>query len=183
MIVANVGFGVLPLRVDADGSASGRFLPGPAAFIEARPADAPPPLPAPDSIDLTLHQTPNGTRPTELMGDAFDPEFGFAVSVCLPGLFTVWSDTKDWYAAVDGATRSWARVNRDTGGHATVSSGGARRLWDEMETIHAVGGRRSASPRPARPDRRPGRRPHPVGGRTRRPFVDARRVIEPRPVV
>jgi methyltransferase of ATP-grasp peptide maturase system len=135
IIVANVGLGVVPLLLEDDGTASGRFLPDVASFIEVRPADGPPPLSTYDAIELILDQVDGEARGATLFGDAFDEECVFVTTITTPSLFRLWSPS-EWYGVAHGATRSWARAEQTDGG-ATVVQGGPRRLWDELETAHA----------------------------------------------
>ncbi len=142
LIVANIGFGVVPLRVEAHGSAQGRFLSSVAAFIEARPADAPRTLGKDETISLADGE--GDSRPVSIPREIDDEEFSFFLRLTTPGLSRVLGILNDeagerchWLANPD--TRSWARATvRD--GQGSVTQGGSRRLWDELEKAHACWG-------------------------------------------
>jgi Protein-L-isoaspartate(D-aspartate) O-methyltransferase (PCMT) len=148
IVVANVGYGVVPLHVAADGSASGRFIPEAVAFIEARPADAGPALPFADAVDLVYG--PGDQAPAEVPDGIGDEEFWFWVNAAAPGLtwFELFDDEGDGTSRclVDPVTRSWYRVLTTPAGHTTVTQAGPRRLFDELRTMHD---RWTAAGRPA----------------------------------
>ncbi|HEX5497367.1 MAG TPA: hypothetical protein VFX70_22620 [Mycobacteriales bacterium] len=136
MIVANVGQGVVPLRVDAGGSASGWFLPGPASFIEARPADAPDGMPFDAAVDLVYAQG-DSTRSADPLVGIGDEAFWFVVHVVMPGhvWFELHEDDNTTYCLVDPMTRSWYRATR-AADRMTVTQAGSRRVWDDLAAIH-----------------------------------------------
>lgn len=143
VIVANIGFGVVPLHVADDKSATGRFLTDVAAFIEARPADSTTgPISINEAIDLA-YGIGDERHPTDLPDGIDDEEFWFAFQVTRPGLF--WfevreSDDDNARARflVDPKSRSWYRARTELpDGGTVVHQAGRRRLWDEMEAAHA----------------------------------------------
>ncbi|GIF08476.1 hypothetical protein Asi03nite_60140 [Actinoplanes siamensis] len=52
IVLANIGFGVVPLVCDDQHTLTGRLLPGFAGFMEARTADGAKPLTADEAIAL-----------------------------------------------------------------------------------------------------------------------------------
>lgn len=137
VIVANVGHGVVPLRVEADGSAAGRFLAGPASFIEARPADAPGDMPFDAAIELVYAQGEH-TRSADPVAGIGDEAFWFVVHIVMPGhvWFELHEDDSRTYCLVDPVTRSWYRAT-EAAGRMTVTQAGPRRVWDDLTAIHA----------------------------------------------
>lgn len=136
IIVANLGFGVIPLRVAADGTAWGRFHPTMAAFIQARPATGPTAPTSQEILDRCLYdQVPETPAGGELAA-VDDPEFEFVCSVCLPGVYWCAIDLRQdenryVHCFADNAG-SWARATLP---NWVVAQGGPRRLWDEVAAL------------------------------------------------
>ena len=147
MLLANLSYGVVPLRRSADGSVAGRFVPQVAGFIEARQADTPPPWTTQHLLDVCMDSHP---QPTTTTSDAFDllgadGEFDFFRQLIIPGITWCALDPGDGeflHCLGDADTESWARAYRQ-GGTTTVYQDGPRRLWDELEASrdrwHAAG--------------------------------------------
>jgi hypothetical protein len=140
MVLANLSFGVVPLRLAADGSASGQFVAEVAGFIEARQADGPSSWTASQLLDTCLGHTPDPTTGDgEAFGGVDDEEFGFFWQLVTPGVTwcgLVPEDDEYIHCLGHAETGSWARAHRQ-GGSITVHQTGPRRLWDELEDIHA----------------------------------------------
>ncbi|MBF9135222.1 ATP-grasp peptide maturase system methyltransferase [Plantactinospora sp. S1510] len=134
IVLANLSYGVVPLRVDDNGNGIGRFLPQVAAFIEARPADGP----LGPSVDEIVRTCMEGrgadsaadVRAVELFTD---PNCEFFWHLAQPDVYQCGPllDGGEVHCLVDGATGSWARV-RHHGDEVTVTQGGGRRMWDEV---------------------------------------------------
>ncbi len=127
--MANVGFGVVPLRVEADGSAQGRFLPNFAAFIEARPADGSSAL-APNQV-ISLASSEGDSRPLSLPNGIDKEEFEFFLRLTTPGIDRVVGTLEEdpdekryWFADAGTGSRARAEVQRGEGSitQARVSS-------------------------------------------------------------
>lgn len=138
VIVANLGFGVVALRVSKNHAARGRFRPEVAAFIEARQADSPPPLSTRDAI--TLSQGEGTVRPATIYGDLDCEEFQFLVKILMPCVNWIkLADTQsrvEHYILADVDTRAWARTTSGGDDPPFVKQAGSRLLWDELETLH-----------------------------------------------
>lgn len=133
VVVANLGVGVVPLRVAEDGSASGRFLPEVAAFIEARHADGPPGPSVDEVFDRCMHGqgtvTPTGGEIVEWD----DPGYEFVRRLCLPDVRWCGAELPDEFMhCLADDQRSWARAQLPT---ALVAQGGPRRLWDDVAVL------------------------------------------------
>lgn len=138
IILANLGYGLARLHRYSDGSASGRFLPATAAFIEARPADVPPALPVPAAI--TLATSNDGDQRAVTAPEVIDEaELWFITKLLLPTVARVTLQLDEAagrrrLCLVDPVTSSWARADL-TGDNGTLHQGGPRRLWDELEQV------------------------------------------------
>lgn len=136
IILANLGYGLAKLHRHHDGSASGQFLTTTAAFIDARPAGTPAPLPVPESIALaTSHD--GVQRPVSAPPVLDSNSFWFTAKLLLPTVahLTLHNDEdpdRQQHLLVDPITRSWARADL-TGQAGTLHQGGRRRLWEELE--------------------------------------------------
>lgn len=140
-IVTPIGTGIAVLTVTSPATAQGRFLPISAYFMPMRP---PHPDAGPSAPALAEAQSATGhVRPAELAGETIlDDAFQFPLSLTLPDLthaMTGDPEPAHLFALPDG---SWARVR--TG---TAAQNGPRRIWDEIEDLHADWLRRG---RPAR---------------------------------
>lgn len=134
IIVANIGRGLIALRVAEDGYAEGRYTMDNIGFMPARPAGVEPPPTAQDIYSLIQDTDGRPTRSTTLFGDMHDDHFEAVAALTSPDLEAIWSEQDGWYAVAD-ATGSWARADKTVGG-ATVTQHG-RPLWDGLETAHA----------------------------------------------
>ncbi len=137
LVLANLSYGVVPLRVDADGAGEGRFLPQVAAFIEARPADGP----VGPTIDRMVEMCTGGYGPestaTAQEANWFaDPQCEFFWRLAEPGVHqcTLAPGGSRIHCIVDAGTDSWARVRHDATG-VTVTQGGSRRVWDNLVEV------------------------------------------------
>ncbi|MFY1595563.1 ATP-grasp peptide maturase system methyltransferase [Micromonospora sp. WMMD737] len=137
IVLANMSFGVAPLRICADGYGHGRFLPQVAAFIEARPADGP----LGPTTDQMVAMCMGGTGDTSI-GSAedvarfTDPQGEFFWRLMEPGVYhcELLPDGETVHCLVDAGTSSWARVVcRDA--TVTVVQGGPRRVWDDLSEV------------------------------------------------
>jgi methyltransferase of ATP-grasp peptide maturase system len=115
--------------------AEGNFLPGYGGFMPARSVSPP------DTLALlTASQGRRGdSRPAAVSGLALDdPSFSFVAALRLSaariGVRSEAGPDKFWLLGHDG---SWACQTADTAGQIIAVQGGRRRLWDELEAIHA----------------------------------------------
>jgi methyltransferase of ATP-grasp peptide maturase system len=146
LILANLSHGVVPLRVTDNHTATGRFVPEVAGFIQARTADGPAEWTFRQLLDVCMPNATAGTqtgdtRPARTDLDAFadmsNDEFDFFWRLLTPGLTWCGLDAPDGFIHClgDAATGSWARAQHH-GDHAEVHQHGPRRLWDELRHDH-----------------------------------------------
>ncbi|WP_131735979.1 ATP-grasp peptide maturase system methyltransferase [Actinomadura roseirufa] len=135
LILANVAGGLagamVLVRVDADGTATGRYLSKWAGFMPARSRK---PVAEPTYPDV------DSTRETLLSPDALDePTFAFLAQLHVGDASPYWATREDGsplfgLAAPDG---SWAEIHpADDHGRRHVEQGGPRVLWDLVEAAH-----------------------------------------------
>ncbi|MGH8909766.1 MAG: hypothetical protein ACRD0K_25560, partial [Egibacteraceae bacterium] len=137
--------GLARVEVCADGSAAGRFLADSAYFMPMRGHGwEPPPLP-----ELRQRVQQQGCqRPVTLPQRIADERFWFLVQLALPGVERVWLPrvvrpdepvpSRTLFESpclVDLTDGSWARTET-TGRRGSVTQGGPRRLWDEIEALY-----------------------------------------------
>ncbi|PZG16491.1 protein-L-isoaspartate(D-aspartate) O-methyltransferase [Micromonospora craterilacus] len=138
LVLANLSYGVVPLRLDEDGTASGRFVRQVASFIEARPADGP----LGPTVDRMVEMCMGGTG-DEQAGEPADVELlvesacEFFWRLAEPGVYQaalLLSADETVHLLVDAGTDSWARVHagRDS---VRVVQAGERRVWNEVVTV------------------------------------------------
>ncbi|MGH8900020.1 MAG: methyltransferase domain-containing protein [Egibacteraceae bacterium] len=138
LILANLlpgfGGGLVRLEVRPDHSASGRFLPDPAYFMRMRGTRATQP-PLSELIALTNGE--GAVRPAVLQGDLGEDSLWFLAGLVMPHVVRFGSPGTqsifDLPRLVDLEDRSWARIDRTSDGHS-VTQGGPRNLWDELES-------------------------------------------------
>lgn len=136
LVLANLSYGVVPLRVDDTGAGHGRFLPQVAAFIEARPADGPVGPTVADMVSSCMGSTgttsPGHNRDVALFGD---PCGEFWWRLAEPSIYhcTLLPDGEVVHCLVDADTDSWARIHAQ-GSTVTVTQGGPRRIWHAVTT-------------------------------------------------
>ncbi|MDM4721428.1 ATP-grasp peptide maturase system methyltransferase [Micromonospora sp. WMMA1363] len=136
LILANLSYGVVPLRVDDTGTGHGRFLPQIAAFIEARPADGPIGPTVADMVTRCMSGTgttsPGSERDVELFTD---PGGEFFWRLTGPSIYqcTLLPDGEEVHCLVDADTGSWARIHTQ-GPTVTVVQSGPRQLWHAVAT-------------------------------------------------
>ncbi|MGW2324832.1 methyltransferase domain-containing protein [Streptomyces sp. NPDC001700] len=136
VIVANVGCAIARLSIAADHSADGRFLPGLATFMAARPT--------PDAMGTTAQrlvkpllawtgQTREITTPASL--DATGPQF--LASLLHPQVddFVLTNDGQQTRCLFEPRTSSWARITMTGARTARLDHGGPRDLWAEREPL------------------------------------------------
>lgn len=139
LILANLyrelGGGALALLIVHDDRAEGNFLLDYGGFMPVRSQNPPETL----ALLNGARGKHGNSRPAILDGHALDdPAFGFLAALRMsaqrievqpetgPGQF--------WLVSRDG---SWAYQTTDPTGRLVATQGGQRRLWDELETIHA----------------------------------------------
>jgi len=141
VILANIGFGTVALRLADDGAASGRFLRDGAAFIAARATSQFVTVAPGRIVELchgqgTLHRYP---PVTEILLD--NAEFQFVLQLALPHLASVVIEATESCGPIrclfDAATGSWARAEKKPNGFA-VNHGGTMNLWDETLRVLSV---------------------------------------------
>jgi protein-L-isoaspartate(D-aspartate) O-methyltransferase len=144
-------FALLLLDVDAHGHAVGRFLTQSGGFMlrrtdPTRAADYTVPITRPDTAATT---TATAVDPTQLYRRG---DWGLLAQSCAPEVisrqvYLTDPDPADPDAepplATELATRdgaSWAQIHHDPGpdGAHAVTQAGPRRLWDEIEALHAT---------------------------------------------
>ncbi|MEU3185789.1 methyltransferase domain-containing protein [Streptomyces sp. NPDC006923] len=137
VIVANVGCGIVRLRVDANHDARGPFLPDLATFMAARPT--------PDTVGTTargltktfLSRTGNTREiapPTRL--DTEMPQFFAALVHPTVIDFTLTGDDNQHMLCLyESRTSSWARITSLDVQMAHLEHGGPRDLWAEREPL------------------------------------------------
>jgi methyltransferase of ATP-grasp peptide maturase system len=130
VVLANIGLGVMPLRVaDDGGSATGAALRTTASFVPARAGNAPPNLSA--TAALALREGESRTEPATVTTDLHDEDFLAWLQIAVPGLTRVAIKHEGGpfnylFAAHD---RSWALGIREPGQPGQVRQGGPRDLW------------------------------------------------------
>ncbi|MEU1792502.1 methyltransferase domain-containing protein [Streptomyces sparsogenes] len=137
VIVANIGFAIVRLEVAADHSAVGRFLPGLATFMTARPT--------PDSVSATagslvqpLLTWTGQTRGITIPAGVDAPGPQFLASMLHPRIsdFALADDDgRQIRCLFDPVTESWARITVTGVTSARLDHGGPRDLWAEREPL------------------------------------------------
>jgi methyltransferase of ATP-grasp peptide maturase system len=136
VIVANIGCGIARLEVAADNSARGRFLPGLATFMTARPA--------PDAVGTTAQRlvkpllTWTGETREITVPDLDAPVPQFFASLLHPGVadFVLANDDgQQMRCLFEPRTSSWARIIMTGVRIARLDHGGPRDLWAEREPL------------------------------------------------
>ncbi|MFH8619906.1 methyltransferase domain-containing protein [Streptomyces sp. NPDC017979] len=138
IVVTNIGNGVARLTVDRDGTAEGRFLPGDAMFMRARPE---PDHTAPVAAQFTgLIMNETGTRremDLPVSADEIVHTLAHEIWMLHHDVLSMsfGTDPTDPAAVVHGlvhpSTGSWARITPQAGDRVTVEHDGARDLWGE----------------------------------------------------
>ncbi|WNE96301.1 methyltransferase domain-containing protein [Streptomyces luomodiensis] len=136
-IVANIGCAIARLVLDTSHSASGRFLPGLATFITARPT--------PDTVGTTAKRlvqpllTWSGeTREITVPASLDVPVVQLLSSLAHPAVtdFTlVDEEGRQIRCLYDPDTSSWARITLTGVTTARLDHGGPRDLWAEREPL------------------------------------------------
>jgi len=130
--------------VDADKSAHGRFLPETVRFMPLRSAEQPfQQLP---ELSARAVSEPGEHRKTSLDPAALrERPFAFLAQLALPGTEAGHVIVKDgqtrgptYFCLTDPRSQAWARVETDTTTDRSVTQGGDRRLWDELEAMHEL---------------------------------------------
>jgi protein-L-isoaspartate(D-aspartate) O-methyltransferase len=131
----DLGGGALARLTVFGDRAEGNFLPDYGGFMPTRSENAP------DTLALlSASQNSQGdSRLTDLGGYALnDSAFSFLAALRIPaGRIEVHGESgpdKFWLLDRDG---SWAYQTTDTAGRKIAVQGGKRRLWDELEAVHA----------------------------------------------
>lgn len=140
----NFGGNLAKLTVDADQSAHGRFLAETVRFMPLRSSEQPfEQLP---DLSSRAVSAAGETRTTDLdpgMLRDRDRFFAFFAQLSMPGteigqIIMKNGDTRGpmYFCLTDPHTHAWARVLMDETTDCTVTQGGDRRLWDELEAAH-----------------------------------------------
>jgi hypothetical protein len=136
------------IAVNADRSAHGRFLPPAVNFMPLRSAEHP------FQMDLSATAaTASGEQRMTNLDHAVLREraFAFFAQVALPGTRTehirITGGGPMYFCVTDPRSEAWARVEVDTDADRSVTQGGERRLWDELEAAHELW-QRLQQPRP-----------------------------------
>ncbi|MEU9792659.1 methyltransferase domain-containing protein [Streptomyces sparsogenes] len=139
VIVANIGCAIVRLKVAADHSAAGRFLPGLATFMTARPT--------PDTVSATagslvqpLLTWTDRTRGITVPAGLDTPGPQFLASMLHPMIsdFALADDGgRQIRCLFDPVTESWARITMTGVTSARLDHGGPRDLWAEREPLLA----------------------------------------------
>ncbi|MGH8886002.1 MAG: methyltransferase domain-containing protein [Egibacteraceae bacterium] len=139
LILANLrggfGGGLVRIEVADDGSAVGKLLPDPAAFIAMRGAR----LPQPPLSELVSLSNGNGvSRSASMPSGLEDESFWLLAGFGLPHAVRFGSLKPEVLPPrlVDLGDGSWSRVDRTPEDGHTVTQGGPRSLWDELESLH-----------------------------------------------
>lgn len=132
MILANIGLGLVRLRMDGTGAAHGRFLPGTAGFMRLL-SELAPAVPTPARVLSTTAEEPDRVRhfgPVPGLDDHAVSEF--LLSLLLPsGLRVVQHGGQgDVHCVLDGSSGAWFRAKVAADGHVTVAERGPLPLWD-----------------------------------------------------
>jgi methyltransferase of ATP-grasp peptide maturase system len=161
-VVANVGYGVAPLRVADDGSATGRYVGDIVGFIESRTADGAVTTVPIDQAVTAVTGPAGGEHVTTPRPDTLaDDEFLFFHRIIVPSVmrFSLTDDDgAELRCLYDPPTGSWARAHLADDG-AEVTQHGPRRLWSELLGAHT---RWTSAGRPSHD--RLGLTVHPDGG-------------------
>ncbi|KWX08756.1 hypothetical protein TR74_13535 [Carbonactinospora thermoautotrophica] len=139
-VVGSLGaYGYVRLTVSEDGTATGRFLPDTVSFMRSRTEGGP----TVGSMMRPAYEAKKAGVPgraSALGGDVLGTDsFAWAVQLFMPGVLQV-GLTEDgangrWLLHPDG---SWSCLETYPDGRdPQVFQGGPRRLWDEVETVHA----------------------------------------------
>ncbi|MEV0214379.1 ATP-grasp peptide maturase system methyltransferase [Micromonospora sp. NPDC050695] len=137
LVMANMSYGVVPLRVRPDGSGEGRFLSQVCAFIEARPADGPLGPTSDRMIEVCMGGEGATSAGTVQQVEWFaEDRCEFFWRLSEPSVYqcTLTGDMGKIHCLVDAGTDSWARVHHDQSG-VTVVQGGSRRVWDDIMQV------------------------------------------------
>uniref|UniRef100_UPI0004CB8854 protein-L-isoaspartate(D-aspartate) O-methyltransferase n=1 Tax=Streptomyces hygroscopicus TaxID=1912 RepID=UPI0004CB8854 len=138
VIVVNIGCGIARLSITADRSATGRFLPGLATFMTARPTPDTVRGTAGSLVQPLLTWTGQTRGITVPALDAPGPQF--LASMLHPGIsdFAVADDdSRQIRCLFDPVTESWARITMTGVTSARLDHGGPRDLWAEREPLLA----------------------------------------------
>jgi methyltransferase of ATP-grasp peptide maturase system len=137
-----------------DKTAHGRFLAETVRFMPLRSTEQPFEL-LPELSARAVNE-PGEHRTTTLDPAALrdrDRAFAFLAQLAMPGTETghviVRDETRDpmYFCLTDPHSQAWARVCTDATTDRTVTQGGDRRLWDELEAAHDLW-QRLGQPRP-----------------------------------
>jgi protein-L-isoaspartate O-methyltransferase len=139
--------------VAAERSAHGRFLPETVSFMPLRSTEQP--FDLQPKLSARAVNEPGEHRTTHLDPTVLRTErtFAFFAQLAMPGTEAGHVITKDgqtretYFCLTDPLTQSWARVGPSTTPRYTVTQGGERRLWDELEAAHTLW-QQLAQPRP-----------------------------------
>ena len=135
-IVAALGYGLISLTIGEHGSATGRFLPTLAAFMQARtgPDDAPTPV---RSYAGRLATAEGHTYGTELPADLNERMPTFLGSLVHPDVLelSMLLEGKTMHGYVHPDSQSWARLTPRGDGTARLDHGGPRNLWTERAPL------------------------------------------------
>ena len=128
-IVTPIGAGIAVLTVTGPAAAEGRFLPISAYFMQLRPLTGS----GPSAPALTQARSAAGeVRAAQLPGETvLDDAFRFPLSLTLTDLTHAMTDDPNPAHLFALPDNSWARVCS-----GTVTQGGTRRIWDEIEDLH-----------------------------------------------
>ncbi|OMI34022.1 methyltransferase domain-containing protein [Streptomyces sparsogenes] len=136
VIVANVGCAIVRLEVAADHSAAGRFLPGLATFMTARPTSDTVSATAGSLVQPLLTWTGQTRGITVPALDTPGPQF--LASMLHPRIsdFALADDDgRQIRCLFDPVTESWARITLTGVTSARLDHGGPRDLWAERELL------------------------------------------------
>lgn len=132
VIVANLGLGIGRLTVAEDRSATGRFLPIPAAFMTARPTTDEDRAPAgASSVDLA--RATGRTREITPPADLTDRVPQFLAALVQPDVEQLLLGDVRYLA--HQPTGSWARITPGPNDTARLEYDGPRDLWAELEPV------------------------------------------------
>lgn len=130
------------LTVHTDQSTHGRFLPETVRFMPLRSTEQPfDQLP---ELSARAVNEPGEHRTTTLDPAALrDRAFAFLAQLALPGtdaghIIHKGPHGRTMYFCLTPHSQAWARVSTDTTTDRTVTQGGDRRLWDELEAAHEL---------------------------------------------
>ncbi|MEU3351318.1 protein-L-isoaspartate(D-aspartate) O-methyltransferase [Streptomyces sp. NPDC037389] len=146
VIVANLGCGIVRLKVDDKGRASGRFLPILATFMVARPAADTVSTRAKQHIEAIMSAC-GESRAIDLPSNLGSQEQQFLPALAQPGVtdITLINDAgEETLCLFHAETGSWARLSSLGVRRARLDHGGPRDLWAErypLLTHWAINGR------------------------------------------